>query len=88
MQIELDATATDEIRKLASALHKTPEEAFEDVLANGIHTMQRFAFYTKNRGTVSAERGLEILRKAGVGNPPDPGDELPDDLKYLLDERR
>ena len=39
----------------------------------------RAANYLANRAaTGSAERGLAILRKAGAGHPPSPGDEVPD----------
>jgi len=88
MQLELDANVSDEIRQLASALHKTPEEALREALSNGMHVLRRYAFYAERRGTVSAERGLEILSRAGKGNPPDPGDEIPDDLKEWVEARR
>ncbi len=88
MQIELDVDSTNDIRELAAILHKTPEQTADEMVAYAMHRARRFAFYLKNAGTVSPERGLEVLRGMGVGNAPDPGDELPDDLKYLLDERR
>jgi predicted transcriptional regulator len=88
MQLELDANVTDEIRQLASVLHKTPEEALEEAVSNGIHMLRRYAFYAQNRGTVSAERGLEILRSAGKDTPPDPGDEIPEDLKDWVEAQR
>jgi len=87
MQIELDANAADEIRDIAAVLHKTPEETAEQMVSNGLHMLRRYAFYIRNAGTVTPQEGLEILSRAGKGNPPDPGDEIPDDLKVLLEQR-
>ncbi len=78
MQIELDANATSEIRELAAMMHQTPEETVEEMIALAMHRARRYAFYLKNAGAVSPERGLEILRSMGKGMPPDPGDELPE----------
>jgi hypothetical protein len=83
MQIELDVNATSEIRELAAILHKTPEQTAEEMVAYAMHRARRYAFYLKNAHTVTPEQGLEILRGMGKGTPPDPGDELPDDLKPL-----
>jgi hypothetical protein len=75
MQVELNA---DEIRELASILQKTPEETAENVVANGMHMLRRYAFYIKNPGQVTPEEGIAILKMAGRGNSPDSGDELPE----------
>jgi NAD(P)H-nitrite reductase large subunit len=87
MNIEVDGQAAEEIRELAALLKKTPEETAGEILANGMHMFRRYAFYKHRSETADGTRGLEILKRAGVGNPPDPGDELPEDLKYLLTER-
>jgi predicted transcriptional regulator len=87
-QIELSPEVSEEIRHLAEVLHQTPQDVASQVLMNGLHALRRYAFYEQNAGKVLAEDGLAILRKAGRNNPPDPGDELPDDLKYLLSEGR
>ncbi len=88
VQLELDEDAANEVRELAEILHKTPQQIASEIFAEGMHRRRREAFYRKHAGTVSAEEGLAILRSMGKGVPPDPGDELPDDLKYLLDDRR
>jgi predicted transcriptional regulator len=80
MQIELDANATNEIRELAAMMHRTPEETAEEMIAHAMHRARRYAFYLKKAGTVSPERGIEILRSMGKGMPPDPGDELPEEF--------
>ena len=78
MQIELAPENLRAIHDIAEALHKSPEETAAEVLANGIHTLKRQMFYADNIGRVTAEQGLEILRRYGKGVPPDPGDELPE----------
>ncbi len=77
MQIQLDADSAEEIRELAAVLQRTPEETAEEIVANGIHMLRRYASYVKNAHTVSPEQGSEILRRAG-NEPPLPGDELPE----------
>ncbi len=37
-------------------------------------------YFTARAARSSAGRALEILARAGKGNPPEPGDELPPDL--------
>ena len=49
--------------------------------------MRRFHRSKQSATRVDVSAALEILSRAGKGNPPDPGDELPYDLKVLLDER-
>jgi hypothetical protein len=85
MQIQLDEQVTQQIRELSVELHQTDEEVAEQVVKNGVHALRRQAFYERNVGSANVERAIEILRSAGGNNPPMPGDELPDDLKYLLD---
>jgi hypothetical protein len=85
MQIQLDEHATEQIRELSIELHKTAEEIAEQVVIDGVHALRRRAFYEKNVGSADVSKALQILRSAGGNNPPMPGDELPDDLKYLLD---
>jgi hypothetical protein len=88
MQIELDANATNEIRELAAMRQQTPEQTAEEMIAHAMHRARRYAFYLKNAGKVSPERGLEILWSMGKGVPPDPGDEIPEDLKEWVEARR
>ncbi|HEY5331888.1 MAG TPA: hypothetical protein VIJ79_18555 [Acidobacteriaceae bacterium] len=79
--------AAEQIRELAVALNRTPEQMADEVVSNGLHAMRRFAYLKKLSETVDVEKVRLSLRDVGRDNPPDPGDELPDDLKYLLDRR-
>jgi len=86
-QIEIGSMAAEQIRELAVALNRTPEQMADEVVSNGLHAMRRFAYLKKLSETVDVEKVRLSLRDVGRDNPPDPGDELPDDLKYLLDRR-
>lgn len=88
MHLELDEHYSQQIHDLAVTLHRTPESVADEVLAGGMHMLQRYAYLKKRSENANIERAIEFLNRPGNNNPPDPGDELPDDLKYLLDERR
>jgi hypothetical protein len=88
MQIEVHEEAAEQIRELAATLRRTPEEIAEEVVTNGLHMLLRYAALLKRSATVDIAEGRAILKRAGVGNAPDPGDELPEDLQYLIRERR
>jgi hypothetical protein len=87
MQIEVHEEAAEQIRELAATLQKTPEETAEEVVTNGLHMLRRYAALLKRSEAIDIAEGRAILKRAGRGNPPDPGDELPEDLRYLLTER-
>lgn len=87
MQIEVHEEAAEQIRELAMTLQKTPEETAENVLTNGLHMMRRYAALLKRSEKANIDEARAILERAGKGNPPDQGDEVPEDLQYLLTER-
>lgn len=87
-QIPLRSEQAETISRLAEMLHETPEEVAEQIIANGIRMTRWQALWTSGQPLTTPEEGLRILELAGKGNPPDPGDELPEDLQYLLSEDR
>ena len=87
MHIDINEDAAEEIQRLATALEWTPEQTEKEIVTNGIHMLRRYAFLMKSSKSVDVAEAIEILNRAGAGNPPDPGDELPEDLQYLLTER-
>ncbi len=88
MQVQLNEQTTQVVQELASELHRTPEDVAEQIVTNGIHMMRRYAYLKKRSETVDVEQVIQMLRSQRNDNPPDPGDELPEDLKYLLAEYR
>ena len=87
MQIALDEEEAEQVRELAIDLEQTPEKVAEEAMANGMLMLRRYAYLKKRSKNADIGRALEILNRAGKDNPPDPGDELPEDLQYLLTER-
>jgi len=85
MHIEVDEEAAEEIRELAATLQKTPEETMEEVVANGLHMLRRYAFLLKKSKTADIGDALAILNRGG-NEPPVPGDELPEG--YIPFEQR
>ena len=88
MTIEFDEHATEELRELATALHRTPESLAQEAILSGIQMVRRYATLKRGAESVDVEKVISMLRTKRNDNAPDPGDELPEDLKYLLDERR
>ena len=90
LQIEVDEQVIEEIRELAVSLHWTSEQVTDELVANGLLMMRRFVFLTKQAKATPdlVERAVAVLRRASKDNPPDPGDELPEDLRYILSEGR
>ena len=79
--LRLQPTLMEEARALAKsdgvALNQLINVAVAEKLAV-TRTMEFFQRYTRD---ASVTRAIEILEKAGVGNPPMPGDELPKSWK-------
>ena len=88
MHIELGEDASQRIRDLADHLHQTPEAVANEVVANGTIMLQRYAYLKTRSEDADVAEALAFLSRPDNTNPPDPGDELPDDLKYLLNESR
>jgi hypothetical protein len=88
MQVQLNEQTTQVVQELASELHRTPEDVAEQIVTSGIDMMRRYAYLKKRSETVDVEQVIQMLRAKRNDNPPDPGDELPEDLKYLLAEYR
>jgi hypothetical protein len=88
MQVQLNERTSQVVQELASELHETPEDVAEQIVTNGIDMMRRYAYLKKRSETVDVEQVIKMLRSIGNENPPDAGDELPEELKYLLTESR
>jgi hypothetical protein len=85
--LELDASLLAKLETFAAKREVAPEAVASEAIAEGLAAMEERLFWEERRKGADIARGLEILRNAGKGNPPDPGDELPEDLQYLLTER-
>jgi len=85
MNLELDQKYIEQINEVAAALRRTPESVAQEVLAGGMHMVQRYAYLKAQSESADIGKAIEFLRSPRNNNPPDPGDELPEDLKYLID---
>ena len=65
-----------------------PEALVDEVLLEGIAAIRERLFWEERRKGVDVQKGIDAFNRMGKNNPPDPGDELPEDLKYLLNESR
>ena len=89
MQIELDEREANELRELAGTLQQAPEKVAREIVENGMHMMRRWAYLKKRSENVDVDAVIEMLRSSKKsGDPPQPGDELPEDLRYILFEGR
>jgi hypothetical protein len=86
--LQLSESASQAVSDYAAQVGKDASQMAEEILLAGLSTLRRLRYYDEKPQQIDVSDALEILSRAGVGNAPDPGDELPDDLKYLLDERR
>ena len=88
IQIELDEQSTQEVRDIAETLQQSPEQVAKEVVLNGMHALRRYADLKRRSETVNVGEVIEMLRSSKSDNPPDPGDEIPEDLREWVDERR
>ena len=86
--VRLDEQEAQEVRTLAQTLHQSPEEVTREIISNGMHMVRRWAYLKSRAETVNVDEVIAMLRSKRNDNPPDPGDELPEDLKYVLFEGR
>ena len=75
--LRLQPALLEEARKLASAEGVAVNQLINIAVAEKLSALRTEQYFAERaaRGDVSAARG--ILRRAGVGRPPTPGDEMP-----------
>lgn len=75
--LRLQPALLEEVRKLASAEGVAVNQLINVAVAEKLSALRTEQYFAERAagGDVSAARG--ILKRAGVGHPPTPGDELP-----------
>jgi hypothetical protein len=53
-----------------------------------MYMLQRYAAMKERAKTVDVKKVIEMLKEVGKDNPPDPGDEIPEDLKEWVEAQR
>jgi hypothetical protein len=86
--LQLSESASQAVSDYAAQVGQDANQMAEELVLAGLGTLRRLRYYEAKSKPVDVSDALEILSRAGRDNPPDPGDELPDDLKDLLEKRR
>jgi hypothetical protein len=86
--LQLSESASQILSEYAATVGLDPNEMAEEILLGGLATLRRLRYYEPTPENVDVSDALEILRHAGKNNPPDPGDEIPEDLKEWVEARR
>jgi len=84
--IAVDDIVMQEARALASESGVTVEELLKQALEHGIISLREGQFFRLRRRKGNVAEALALLRAAGAGKPPMPGDEIPDEVKALYPE--
>jgi hypothetical protein len=85
--IALKAALVGEAQLLAQEEGLPVDQVVNDALEQGLLGLRSAHFFKVRRGKGDVAQALELLRRAGSGNPPLPGDELPLDLIDLIDPK-
>jgi len=89
--IELQPETLAAVQAMAAERCVGLDAVVNDALQRGLSSLRQDLFFEerlRRAGDASVEEALEILRGMGKGNPPDPGDEIPEDLKEWVESRR
>lgn len=84
--ISVDRVVLGEVEALARETGLSVEEVVHQALEQGILGLRSAQFFRIRRGRGNLAEALALLRRAGNGRPPDPGDEIPEDVKALYPE--
>ena len=77
LTIALPDNIAEDAEKAADAIGESLENFVARAVAVEVERERTERFFAERRGRANATRALEILGRAG-GEPPQPGDELPD----------
>lgn len=72
----LEPTLIEEARKVAESEGVPLDEFINAVLAEKLSALRMESYFRERASRADIPRALQILAKAGVGNPPIPGDEI------------
>ena len=76
--LRVQQSLLDEARKVAEAEGVALNQFINVALAEKLSALRTESYFMERAARANIPRALEILKRAGVGNPPTPGDELPE----------
>jgi hypothetical protein len=75
-EISLRPSLVDEARKVAEAEGVALNQLVNAAVAEKLAAMRTESYFRERAARADIPRAMEILKKAGVGNPTLPGDEI------------
>jgi hypothetical protein len=75
--LRLQPSLLEEARKLAASEGVALNQLINVAVAEKLSALRTEAYFGVRRARGSVSKGLAVLRRAGSGNAPLPGDELP-----------
>ena len=75
--LRLQPSLMEESRKLAQEEGVALNQLINVAVAEKLSALKTAAYFSQRAAKGNVSRALRILKRAGVGNPPTPGDELP-----------
>jgi hypothetical protein len=79
--LRLQPSLLDEVRKLAQSEGVALNQFINVAVAEKLSALRTEGYFAERAARAKRGQGLEILRRAGAGNRPPPGDELPPKAK-------
>jgi hypothetical protein len=74
--LRLQPSLMEEARRAAEAEGVALNQLINVAVAEKLSAMRTVSFFSERRGRTDIPKAIEILNRAGTGNPPMPGDEL------------
>ena len=75
--LRLQPSLMEEARKLANAEGVAVNQLINVAVAEKVSALRTEEYFSTRAAKGNVPKALRILKRAGVGNPPMPGDELP-----------
>jgi len=78
--LRLQPSLLEEIRKVAETEGVAVNQLINVAVAEKLSALRTESYFRERAARGDVTKALEILARAGKGNPPMPGDELPEEL--------
>jgi len=75
--LRLQPTLVEEVRKVAKAEGVAVNQLINVAVAEKVSALRTEEYFAERAPRGDLKRALQVLKRAGNGNPPIPGDELP-----------
>ena len=86
--LRLQPSLMDEAKKVAKAEGVAVNQLINVVVAEKVSALRTEEYFAERAGKGNVKKGLQVLTRAGRGNAPTPGDELPSRQPVAVAERR